>query len=89
LSDSSRGPSESCQTSELESQWRVSIVLENSIKARIKNVSQENRCSPDAFPLFSFLISLGELYEDGSSLNALQLRTEQLSWTKVDNRVLS
>jgi hypothetical protein len=51
---------------------------------------------PGAFPPFSFLIkfliSLGDVYLDGSSLNALLLRTEQLSWTEVNNsdrRVLS
>jgi hypothetical protein len=40
---------------------------------------------PDTFPLFSilikFLIPLGDVYKDGSSLNALLLRTEQLSRT--------
>jgi hypothetical protein len=51
---------------------------------------------PGAFPLFSFLIkfliSLEDVYGDGSSLNALLMRTEQLSRTEVDNsdcRVLS
>jgi hypothetical protein len=52
---------------------------------------------PGAFKLFSiwikFLIPpLGDVYEDGSSLNALLLKTEQLSWTEVDkqcHRVLS
>jgi hypothetical protein len=51
---------------------------------------------PGALPLLSFLIkfliSLGDVYEDGSSLDALLLRTEQLSRTEVDNsdyRVLS
>jgi hypothetical protein len=58
--------------------WKIAL-----LKARIKNVSQENRCSPwnvlermlgtpsqpGAIPLFSFLISLGDVYEDESSLN--------------------
>jgi hypothetical protein len=92
------GSSDPCQAPELESEWRVFTV---------KNVSQENRCSPwnvfeedvrytvttRCLSTLQFqIISLEDMYEDGSSLNALPLRTKQLSWTEVDNsnrRVLS
>jgi hypothetical protein len=83
---------------ELELKWRVSTVLENSIAkgkrfaALLGMFLRRMLGTPSqfgAFPLFSFLIkflySLEDVVEDKSSLNALLLRTEQLSWTEVDN----
>jgi hypothetical protein len=71
------------------------------LKARIENVSQENRCSPcnvleeDVRCIVTIRLSTAQFFfikPLNQALNALLLRTEQLSWTKAENsdrRVLS